>query len=116
MAEARRLACAVGLLLSDVAAATRDASTEAVLDAVRLSGGDGYVYPPELQSGESLGQTQYGVRLKGFPAGGWAWQLDDAERAISALHCDKGDESHTCVLLGEYTLKFTGALVYAGIA
>ena len=46
----------------------------------------------------------------------WAWQLDDAERAISALHCDKGDESHTCVLLGTYTLKFTGALLYAGIA
>ena len=116
MAEARRLACAIGLLLRDVAAATRDASTEAVLDAVRLSGGDGYVYPPELQPGESLGQTQYGVRLKGFPAGGWAWQLDDAARAISALHCDKGDESHTCVLLGMYTLKFTGALLYAGIA
>ena len=54
--------------------------------------------------------------MKGFPAGGWAWQLDDAERAISALHCDKGDESHTCVLLGTYTLKFTGALLYAGIA
>ena len=69
--EGRRLACQVGLLQRDVAAAARATGAGAVLDAMRLVGGDDYIFPPELEPGASLGQTQVGVRLKGFPQGGW---------------------------------------------
>ena len=118
VAQAQALVCPIGLLLRDVSVAVHTAGMEPVLAALRLSGEDGssYVYPPELKPNESLGQTQYGMRLKGYPEDGWDWQLDDAVRSISALHCDKDDTHHECALLGSYSFKFTGCIVYVGIS
>ena len=115
--EALAMAPAIGLLLRDVATATRDVGMESVLQSSRpiCEHHTDYVYPPEVTPNESLGQTQYGVRLKGFVQDGHAWQLNDAERAVSALHCDNGDVRHRCVLLGKYNFTFSGALVYVGI-
>ena len=116
--EVRRLTVGIALLLNDVAHATKAAGMASVIETLRLSDtiNRNYVYPPESPHSKSLGQTQYGVRLKGVPADGYAWQLDYAVRSVSALHCDNADEQRNVKLLDKYSLKFTGALVYAGIA
>ena len=114
----RSLSVGIALLLNDVAHATEAAGMASIIEALRVSDtiDTNYVYPPAIPHSKSLGQTQYGVRLKGVPKDGYAWQHDYAARSVSALHCDNADEQRTVKLLDKYSLKFTGALVCAGIA
>ena len=118
LGEVRSLSVGIALLLNDVAHATEAAGMASIIEALRVSDtiDTNYVYPPAIPHSKSLGQTQYGVRLKGVPKDGYAWQHDYAARSVSALHCDNADEQRTVKLLYKYSLKFTGALVCAGIA
>ena len=110
---------ATGALLRVAAAAAQRAGLAPIL--AQMEGQQSpFLYPPPPPpsptgaSVPTLGHTQVGQRLKGWPRDGCDWQLRDAMRAPSAMHVDAADVKHN-VKIGPHLFLFTGALMYAGI-